>query len=134
MTPILGPNGTPIGGEDGSRLTSLDGQVVDLRAWMIAKAGAEKIAASFRAEVRKARSRGWQLLVRVEPEGYEQGVYVAYCRLVPVSPKLERRLRRMDPPQSYVEGRAEFDEAAHVVDALKAAIDAALEFAKERVE
>lgn len=133
--PLLGPNGQPIDvGAARDELGTLDRQVVDMRAWLVAKAGAEKVAASFRSEVRKARARGWRLLVRVTPEGYDEGVYVAYCRLEPQSPLLARRLKRMTPPQAYVEARAEFGEAAHVVDALKAAIDAALEFAAERVE
>lgn len=112
--------------------------VVDLDAIREARKLAEIIERAFGDEIRRAKSHGCKLMVKLEQE--EQlgrgEIGVARVRLVPETNNAKVRMRRAGiaangEAASSIEARADFADPTDTDSAIKAAIDQAFELARD---
>lgn len=107
------------------------GTLVDFNALIAAKRIAEEFKRRFEGDIAKAERAGYKLVYKLETE--EQigrgEIFLVRVRLIPKAHKRVRDLRRIG--QAAIEGKAWYEDAPDVFDALKDAIEIAFDFASD---
>lgn len=105
--------------------------VVDMNMIRAAREIADEFDRRLGSEITRAKRAGCKLVYKLEEE--EQigrgTIFVARIRIVPVGDEAKRKMKRHGA--QAIEGRADYEDAEHAFDALKAAVDEAFTLAQD---